>query len=87
MGKNNGLEKVGEDLKEVGEDLAEFARQEKDKITGHDPHDDVKKALSHEDKLEDFEVSTGLTDDGALKIRRLACDSGGICVACVIDWY
>lgn len=65
MGKKNDLKKVGEDLKGVGEDLAEFARQEKDKLTGHNPQDDVKKALSHEDKLEDFEASTGLTDDGA----------------------
>ena len=64
MGKKNDLKKVGEDLK-GGEDLAEFARQEKDKLTGHNPQDDVKKALSHEDKLEDFEASTGLTDDGA----------------------
>lgn len=63
MGKD-GVDKVKEDLKQVGEDLKEVARQEKNKITGHDPHDDVKKALSHEDKVENFEASSGITSEG-----------------------
>jgi len=63
MGKD-GIEKVKDDLKEVAEDIKEVARDEVNKLTGHDPHDDVKKALSHEDKAENFEASTGLTSEG-----------------------
>lgn len=66
MGKKDDIvKKVGDDLKEVGEDLKEFAREEKSKILNHDPHDDVKKKLSHDDKAEDFVASTGLSTEGA----------------------
>lgn len=62
MGKK-GLDKVKDDLKQVGQDLQEVAREEVNKITGHNPQDDVKKALTHEDKAENFEPSTGLTSE------------------------
>lgn len=72
MGKD-ALDKVKDDLKQVGEDLEEFARDEKNKITGHDPRDDVKKALSHEDKAENFEASTGITSEGACTVALYKC--------------
>lgn len=79
MGKK-GLEKVKDDLKQVGEDLEEFAREEKNKITGHDPHDDVKKELSHDDKAEDFEASTGITSEGRWKVFLWSLNA-----ACVVS--
>ena len=51
-------DKIKEDLEQVGHDI-------KNRVTGHDDHDDVKKKLSHEDKAENFTASEGITSDGA----------------------
>lgn len=59
------IKKFGDDLKEVGDDLKEFAREEKQKILGENPHDKIKDELEHEEKAgEDFVPSTGLTSEG-----------------------
>lgn len=51
-------------MADLKKDMEQIAHDIKNTVTQHDDHEDVKKALSHEDKATEFTQSVGISSDG-----------------------
>ena len=51
-------------MADLKKDMEQIAHDIKNKVTHHDDHEDVKKALSHDDKATEFTASVGISSDG-----------------------